>query len=135
MGASQRELVRLTTVGRDGDLAMNRLRYAGAVETDPDDPSEPVTDSAAGATAFASGVRTCNGAVGVDADGRPVPTLLERARAAGKATGLVTTAQVTDASPAAFGAHVSDRAQQRPAPTSPSPSTGRPAGTRASRRR
>jgi alkaline phosphatase len=41
-----------------------------------------------------------------------VPTLLERARAAGKSTGLVTTAQVTDASPAAFGAHVPDRAQQ-----------------------
>jgi alkaline phosphatase len=57
-------------------------------------------------------VRTFNGAIGVDTDGRPVPTLLERARAAGKATGLVTTAQVTDASPAAFGAHVSDRAQQ-----------------------
>jgi alkaline phosphatase len=112
LGASQRELVRLTTVGRDGDLAMNRLRYAGVVETDPDDPSESVTDSAAGATAYASGVRTFNGAVGVDADGRPVPTLLERARAAGKATGLVTTAQVTDASPAAFGAHVPERAQQ-----------------------
>lgn len=112
MGASQRELIRLATVGRDGDLAMNRLRYAGLVQTDPDDPSEPVTDSAAGATAFASGVRTFNGAIGVDTDGRPVPTLLERARAAGKATGLVTTAQVTDASPAAFGAHVSDRAQQ-----------------------
>jgi alkaline phosphatase len=41
-----------------------------------------------------------------------VPTLLERARAAGKATGLVTTAEVTDASPAAFGAHVEDRGQQ-----------------------
>ena len=112
MGASARDLIRLATVGQDGDLMMNRLQYAGLSQTDPDDPDEPVTDSAAGATAFASGVRTFNGAVGVDAQGRPVPTLLERARAAGKATGLVTTAQVTDASPAAFGAHVEDRAQQ-----------------------
>jgi alkaline phosphatase len=112
MGVSHRELIRLATKGRDGQLAMNELRYAGLSSTDPDDPEEAVTDSAAGATAFASGVRTFNGAVGVDADGRPVPTLLERARAVGKSTGLVTTAQVTDASPAAFGAHVPDRAQQ-----------------------
>jgi alkaline phosphatase len=112
MGASARDLIRLATTGQDDDLVMNQLRYGGLVQTDPDDPEEPVTDSAAGATAFASGVRTFNGAVGVDAQGRPVPTLLERARAAGKSTGLVTTAQVTDASPAAFGAHVSDRAEQ-----------------------
>jgi alkaline phosphatase len=112
MGASARDLIRLATTGQDEDLVMNQLRYSGLVQTDPDDPEEPVTDSAAGATAFASGVRTFNGAVGVDAQGRPVPTLLERARAAGKSTGLVTTAQVTDASPAAFGAHVSDRAEQ-----------------------
>jgi alkaline phosphatase len=112
MGISHRDLIRLATKGQDGELVMDQLRYAGLVHTDPDDPEEPVTDSAAGATAFASGVRTFNGAVGVDVDGRPVPTLLERAEAAGKATGLVTTAQVTDASPAAFGAHVEDRAQQ-----------------------
>ena len=109
-GPSHRELTRLATKGQDGELAMDQLRYAGIVHTDPDDPEETVTDSAAGATAFASGVRTYNGAIGVDADGRPVPTLLERARAAGKSTGLVTTAQVSDASPAAFGAHAADRA-------------------------
>jgi alkaline phosphatase len=112
MGPSHRELTRLATKGQDGELVMDQLRYAGIVHTDSADPEEAVTDSAAGATAYASGVRTYNGAIGVDVDGRPVPTLLERARAAGKATGLVTTAQVTDASPAAFGAHVPDRAQQ-----------------------
>lgn len=112
MGPSQRELTRLATRGQDGELVMDQLRYAGVVHTDSADPEEAVTDSAAGATAYASGVRTYNGAIGVDVDGRPVPTLLERARAAGKSTGLVTTAQVTDASPAAFGAHVPDRAQQ-----------------------
>jgi alkaline phosphatase len=112
MGPSQRELTRLATKGQDDELVMDQLRYAGVVHTDSADPEEAVTDSAAGATAYASGVRTYNGAIGVDVDGRPVPTLLERARDAGKSTGLVTTAQVTDASPAAFGAHVPDRAQQ-----------------------
>jgi alkaline phosphatase len=111
MGASARTLIRLATTGRDDDLAMNRLRYAGLVETDPDDGNEAVTDSAAAGTAFATGVRSFNGAVGVDDQARPVPTLLERARGAGKATGLVTTAQVTDASPGAFAAHVDNRFQ------------------------
>jgi alkaline phosphatase len=50
--------------------------------------------------------------VGVDVNGKTVRTVLEDARRAGKATGLVTTSQVTDATPAAYGAHVSDRAQQ-----------------------
>ena len=112
MGPSHRELTRLGTVGKDGELVMDQLAYAGLVHTDSDDPEEAVTDSAAGATAYASGVRTYNGAIGVDSDGESVPTLLERAEAADKSTGLVTTAQVTDASPAAFGAHVPDRAQQ-----------------------
>ena len=112
LGLSHRELIRLATVGKDGELAMDALEYAGWTTTDSADPEDAVTDSAAGATAFASGVRTYNGAVGVDASGRSVPTLLEHAKRAGKATGLVTTAQVTDASPAAFGAHVPDRGDQ-----------------------
>jgi alkaline phosphatase len=112
MSSSARELIRLATVGRDEDLVMNQLPVAGLSHTDPDDPEEPVTDSAAGADAFSIGVKTYNGAIGVDVDGNPIETVLERARDAGKATGLVTTAQVTDASPAAFAAHVPDRAQQ-----------------------
>ncbi|MFC8599424.1 alkaline phosphatase [Isoptericola sp. NPDC057191] len=112
MGLAARELIRLTTEGKDGRLAMDSLAEAGWTTTDSADPDDAVTDSAAAATAFATGVRTYNGAVGVDADGTPVPTLLEDARAAGKATGLVSTAQITDASPAAFGAHVTDRYDQ-----------------------
>ena len=112
MGIAHRELIRLATRGKNGSLAMDSLRYAGWTHTDSVDREEAVTDSAAGATAFASGVRTFNGGVGVDAQGRPATTLLERAARAGKSTGLVTTAQVTDATPAAFGAHVRDRAEQ-----------------------
>lgn len=114
MGTAQRDLIRLVTAGnqRGEDLVMNQLGNGGLVHTDPADPEEAVTDSAAGATAFSTGVKTFNGAIGVDAQGNPVRTLLEDARRAGKATGLVTTSQVTDATPAAYGAHVTDRSQQ-----------------------
>src|SRR4051794_13127516 len=112
MGIAHRELIRLATKGQNGELAMNTMKYAGFVETDSADPDEAVTDSAAAATAYATGVRTYNGAVGVDRNGKPVRNLLEEARAAGKATGLVTTSQVTDATPAAFGSHVADRSDQ-----------------------
>jgi len=114
MATAQRDLIRLVTVGNEAgeDLAMNKLAHAGLVHTDPADPDEAVTDSAAAATAFSTGVKTFNGAVGVDVDGNPVPTLLEDARRAGKATGLVTTSQVTDATPAAYASHVSDRGEQ-----------------------
>jgi len=114
MGTAQRDLIRLVTKGnRAGrDLVMDKLDHTGLVHTDPKDPNAAVTDSAAAATAFATGVKTYNGAIGVDAKGRTVRTLLEDARRAGKATGLVTTAQVTDATPAAYAAHVKDRGEQ-----------------------
>ena len=64
-----------------------------------------ITDSAAGATAFASGVKTYNGAIGVDVDTLPAPTILEMAEAAGMPTGLVATSSIVHATPAAFYAH------------------------------
>lgn len=112
MGIAHRELIRLATKGQNGELAMNQLDYTGFVHTDSADPDEAVTDSAAAATAYSTGVRTYNGAIGVDLAGKSVPTLLEQAQKAGKATGLVTTSQVTDATPAAFAAHVPDRSDQ-----------------------
>lgn len=70
-----------------------------------------VTDSAAAATALASGVRTRNGVVGMDRLGRPMGTLLEAAELGGLATGLVTTTSMTHATPACFAAHVPRREQ------------------------
>jgi len=68
MGTAQRDLIRLVTKGnRAGrDLAMDKLDHTGLVHTDPKDPNAAVTDSAAAATAFATGVKTYNGAIGVD---------------------------------------------------------------------
>jgi alkaline phosphatase len=68
-----------------------------------------VTDSAAGATAFASGVKTFNGAVGVDAKKEPVKTILEEAEERGMMTGLVVTSSIVHATPACFIAHVESR--------------------------
>ncbi len=112
MGTAHRGAGRLHLVGPDGQLEMDQLPHSGSLTTDPDDPGSAITDSAAGATAWAIGQRTFNGAISVDADGDPLPTIGQQARAAGKATGLVTTAQVTDASPAAFFANTPDRGQQ-----------------------
>ncbi|MEG3128224.1 alkaline phosphatase [Pantoea cypripedii] len=68
-----------------------------------------VTDSAASATAWATGTKSYNGAIGVDVNGKDQTTLLELAKAAGKATGNVSTAELQDATPAALIAHVTSR--------------------------
>ena len=67
--------------------------------------SSLVTDSAAGATAFSAGVKTYNGAIGVDMDTVPVTTILEMAESAGMPTGLVATSSIVHATPASFYAH------------------------------
>lgn len=67
------------------------------------------TDSAAAGTALATGVKTLNGVLGLDADGHRVENLTERAQSLGKATGLVTSVPFSHATPAAFGAHNADR--------------------------
>ena len=71
--------------------------------------SHGITDSAAGGTAIACGCKAINGQLGLDADGRAVESLAARMRKAGKATGIVVTKSVTDATPAAFYAHVKSR--------------------------
>lgn len=68
-----------------------------------------VTDSAASATAWATGTKSYNGAIGVDVNGKDQVTILELAKAAGKATGNVSTAELQDATPAALIAHVTLR--------------------------
>ncbi|MEQ9720879.1 alkaline phosphatase [Yersinia alsatica] len=77
-----------------------------------------VTDSAASATAWSSGVKTYNGALGVDVFGKDHVTILELAKKAGKATGNVSTAELQDATPAAQFAHVTGRKCYGPEETS-----------------
>jgi alkaline phosphatase len=72
-----------------------------------------ITDSAAGATAWSCAMKTYNHAIGVEPrHARPCATLMEAAKAAGMATGIVVTSSVTDATPAAFTTHVPHRNMQ-----------------------
>lgn len=68
-----------------------------------------VTDSAAGATAFACAKKSYNGAIAVLDDHEPCGTVLEAAKRAGYITGLVVTTDITDATPACFASHALDR--------------------------
>lgn len=68
-----------------------------------------VTDSAAGATAFSSGRKTYNGAIGVAPDSTILYTILEEAEDQGMATGLVSTSTIVHATPASFIAHQPQR--------------------------
>lgn len=67
------------------------------------------TDSAAAATALACGVKTKNGTVGKDAEGNSVPNATEKAEAAGRSTGVVTSVMFSNATPACFVAHAPKR--------------------------
>ncbi|MFT4972070.1 MAG: alkaline phosphatase [Saprospiraceae bacterium] len=68
-----------------------------------------ITDSAAGATAFACGVKTYNGAIGVNPDTVAVKTILEEAEEHGLKTGMVATSTIVHATPASFIAHQKQR--------------------------
>lgn len=107
MGAEQRKAAQWVLMGEAGKLSMDDMPARGWSQTSS--AYGWVTDSAAAATAMATGVKTGNGVIGLDKNLKPVTTILETARAQGKMVGLVTTDRITDATPAAFAAHVPDR--------------------------
>ncbi|MEK5209698.1 alkaline phosphatase [Psychrobacillus sp. FSL H8-0510] len=75
--------------------------------------SSEITDSAAAATALATGYKTYNGRISTSIDGKPLKTIMEAIEDEGrKSTGLVATTSVTDATPAAFASHTGVRADQ-----------------------
>lgn len=88
-------------------MGIEDFPVVGLVDTEAS--NSKITDSAAGATAYASGVRTFNGAIGMDRDSVAVETVLELAIRQGRATGLVATSGITHATPASFAAHVPSR--------------------------
>jgi len=83
----------------DGHLALVRSTATGKL----------AADSAAAATALATGVQVDNMSVSVTPEGKPLTTILEMARVQSKSTGLVTTTRLTHATPACFAAHTADR--------------------------
>ncbi len=71
--------------------------------------SDYITDSAAGGTALACGVKTNNGMIGVSPDSAAVNSIMQLAKNNGLSTGLVVSCSVTHATPAAFVAHQPSR--------------------------
>lgn len=125
MGRTHVTAARDRFYGASGSLNMERLPILGQVRTyaveeksgqpgESDFRPEYVTDSASSATAWASGVKTYNAALGVDAKGVVKPTVMELAHADGYRTGNVSTAEVTDATPASQMSHVLARGCQGP---------------------
>ncbi|OKL47908.1 alkaline phosphatase [Boudabousia liubingyangii] len=114
MGDSEITIARNYLYGASGRLpGLDALPYTGnythyALNQKTGLP-DYVTDSAASGTAWATGTKTYNGAIGVDNNGKPVANLIELAKAKGLKTGNVTTAEIQDATPAVQGAHALNR--------------------------
>lgn len=67
-----------------------------------------LADAAAAASSLATGIQGNNRSLAMEPGGKPVPSILSLAHDAGRATGLVTTGNLTDPTPAAFYAHATD---------------------------
>jgi alkaline phosphatase len=90
-----------------GKLFLENFKHIGFVKTSSS--SHYITDSAAGGTALSTGVKTYNGAIGVDPEGKHLKTILQEAIEDGLAGGLVSTSAITHATPASFIAHQASR--------------------------
>jgi alkaline phosphatase len=108
MGHEAVTAARMAAFGRGIGLAMDRMPVMGhAVTYSLSD--DLITDSAAGATALATGVKTTNSRIGEDSKAGKLKTILELAHQLGKSTGLVAACDITHATPASFASHVKNR--------------------------
>jgi len=131
MGMTTLTAARIYSVGEDGELTIDTLPETGFVKTFSNDAQ--VTDSAPSMAAYMTGVKMNNEVISMTSDtqaydtkgvaytsgrdskcpasgnGSSVPTVLELAIAKGMATGVVTTARLTHATPAATYAHICNR--------------------------
>lgn len=92
----------------EGELFLENFKHIGFIKTQSS--NNYVTDSAAAGTALACGIKTYNGAIGVNTNGRPRRNIREVAEKEGKSTGVVATSSITHATPASFVAHQTNRA-------------------------
>ena len=95
---------------QDGTPNFQRFETVGLINTSSS--SHTITDSASGATAFSAGVKTYNGAIGVNPDTTIQETILELASEKGMMTGVIATSSITHATPASFYAHEKLRAME-----------------------
>jgi alkaline phosphatase len=95
--------------GADNPLAMDGLEFSARLRNQSADFAVP--DSAAAASALATGIRVKNGTVAIAESGAPLQTILEIAHKEGRATGIVTDGALTNPTVAAFYAHTSNAKQ------------------------
>lgn len=114
MGVTHITAARIYAMKASGELELDKMPYTAKIKTYSYD--DIVTDSAAGATAFATGQKVKNAVLSMSRhtvpgkrDGGKLQTVLELAKANGKSVGLVTTTRITHATPAAFCAHINHR--------------------------
>ena len=92
--------------GADNRLSLDSMANVALLTNCSKDFAAP--DQAAAATAIATGVRVANRAIAINDNGNPIKNLIEVAREHGRATGLVTDANLTNPTSAAFYAHPTD---------------------------
>ncbi len=114
MGPAHITGARLFKGGPEARLAIENMPYTGIVRTAS--TNDFVTDSAASATAFATGVKTYNRSIGLSdprletsGEARELNSILSAAKAAGKSVGIVSSTRITHATPAAYFARVPHR--------------------------
>lgn len=95
-----------------GKLNVFNMKATGLSKTNSSNAY--ITDSAPGSTAFATGVKTKNTFVGVDDEGKALAQIPDIIAAKGMSSGLISTGDVTDATPADFYAHSDNRNSSEP---------------------
>ncbi len=107
MSLSQITSYRLLKEGPNGRVAVDDFPVSGIVLTHSADAI--ITDSASSATAYSTGSKTKNSYLGLDKDGRVLENITEKLDNYGFVSALVSTSEITHATPAAFSAHVDSR--------------------------
>ncbi len=120
MDDHQITIARNYLVGSRGKLLIDRLPLRSTAQVltiDNDNPDKAiyVADSANSATSMATGIVTSIGRIGTSAgDDKDLVNIVELAHRQGLKTGIVSTASITDATPASFYAHISTRDCENP---------------------
>ncbi len=109
MGFEQVKAAGIYAFGESGTLSFESFPYTGSISTN--NAEGKTTDSAAAATAMATGVKVRNGVISMEipGSGRPMETISEHYKAMGKWTGFVTSTLIVSATVAAFAAHTPRR--------------------------
>jgi len=104
MSLSQVSTYRLLKGGPNERISVDKFPISGIVLTHSEDAI--VTDSASSATAFSTGKKTNNGALGLDKDKKVLENFTEIITKYGYVSSLISTSEITHATPAAYASHV-----------------------------